>query len=224
MKTSSSLLFAAVAFAAGAVTAHFLFPGAAPAAEKPVAVATSDKPAAPVIPEAKSAPAQVAAPAVAPAPAKTVASASVTPPVPNTAPAVAADAGSAAPPAAGATPPELTNVITEMNGLVQGGDLVSVYENYMPPQKMAALTPEQKDFIENQIRTQLQGPNGAKVLQAQQQMIQALSSITPTMNAAGDHATFQVPTPKDLAPAGANLPPTLPVNFIKIDGKWYLDQ
>ncbi|HVU36919.1 MAG TPA: hypothetical protein VHC95_01155, partial [Opitutales bacterium] len=84
--------------------------------------------------------------------------------------------------------------------------------------------PEQKDFIENQIRTQLQGPNGAKVLQAQQQMIQALSSITPTMNAAGDRATFQVPTPKDLAPAGANLPPTLPVNFIKIDGKWYLDQ
>jgi hypothetical protein len=74
------------------------------------------------------------------------------------------------------------------------------------------------------MRQQMQGPNGARVIQGQVAIIQALSTVTPTLNSAGDHATFQVPTPADLAPPGSSLPPTIPVNFIKVDGKWYLDQ
>ncbi len=175
---------------------------------------------APATAMAVSSKAQVAAPAAAPAAtheavsATSVASAAVSVSTP----------AAAAPATPGTTPPELTNVINEMTALAQSGDLVSVYENYMPPQKMAALTPEQKTFIEDQIRQQVQGPNGQSVLQTQQKMLQALSTVTPTMNEAGDHATFQVPTPAGIAPAGTNLPSTLPVNFVKIEGKWYIDQ
>ncbi len=185
-------------------------------ASKPMAAST------PAVP-ATQPPKQVAAPVAAPAPVVASARASTPAMPPAAQPATPANAAPAAA-SSGTTPPELASVITELSTLAASGDLVALYENYMPPQKVAAFTPEQKAFIEDQIRKQTEGPNGAKVIQGQVAIIQSLSTVTPTMNAAGDHATFQVPTPKDIAPAGANLPPTIPINFVKIDGRWYLDQ
>ncbi len=193
----------------------------APAAATASAQPSAEPKAAPV---AVSPKAQVAAPAVAPAPVdKPVAVATMTSPPPASASATA-DLSTPAPSTPGVTPPELTNMITEMNTLMQTGDLVAVYENYSPPQKMAALTPEQKSYIENQIQQRIQGPDGQNVLHGQMEIIQALATLTPVMNSAGDHASYQVPTPKDMAPAGTNLPSTLPINFVKIDGRWYIDQ
>lgn len=223
MNRSSLPIIIVVALVAGAI-GWFAHTPPAPSAEKapPAAVDTTKSAPAAVAPAAV----KVAAPSAAPAPVAKSSSPAQAAPVmaAASAPAAPATTPASAPAAPGVTPPELSNVIMEITNLAQSGDFVSLYENYESPQKMAALTAEQKTFIENQIRQQMSGPNGASAIQGQVAILQALSNTTPTMNSAGDHATFQVPTPTDLAPAGTNLPPTIPINFVKVDGRWYLDQ
>ncbi len=106
---------------------------------------------------------------------------------------------------------------------------MSLIENQMPPEQLAALTPEQKTFLENQIRQQMQNPQAQQQIQVYAEMLQGLNGVTPTYNEAGDRATFQVPTPDSMRTmarnqnAGADLPSTLPVTFVKRDGKWYMN-
>jgi len=214
MNSRQFLAVVIVALVAGA--AGWALHNPSPAPEKTAAaVAPSPTPASVQAPSA-----QVAAPVLPPAP-KSVAP---TPPAVTTAaptapaPAAPVDAN---PPSAQPAPPELASAINDMGSMIQSGDFIALMENYLPPQQMAALTPEQKTFMESQIQQQIQTPQGQQQVKLMTQMVQALPGLTPTINSAGDHATYQVPTPAGAAPAGTPLPPTIPITFVKVDGRWY---
>jgi hypothetical protein len=76
-----------------------------------------------------------------------------------------------------------------------------------------------------QMQQQMASSQGQQMIQMMSSMIQSLKGQTPEMNAAGDQATYQMQMtpPPGMLPPGVNVPQrTIPMTFVKEDGKWYI--
>jgi hypothetical protein len=201
MNTRNLAILAVVAVLVGGGIFYFV---QSPAPE-PAKVAEAPKPAAPAPAAPKpAAPQAVAAPKLPAAPA----------PAPAAKPAPAAPAAAA--PNAEAIK-ELDTTLNDMASMLQAGDMAGLMEKYMPPQEQARMTPEMKA----QMQQAMQSPQMQQQLQMMAQALQSLQGQTPTFNDAGDTATYQMTPPAGMIPPGVNAPATIPVTFIKVDGRWY---
>jgi hypothetical protein len=145
------------------------------------------------------------------------------------APAVPASGGAPQASAADAPAPigsadphgDLNACIDDITTMLQSGNISGLIDNYAPPQVLAQMPPEAKA----QMEAYMSDPKAQQQIQMMAQVFQGLHSVAPTMNDAGDRATYQVPPPAGMAealPQGANLPPTIPITFMKVDGRWYI--
>ncbi len=208
MKTRNLLIVVILAVAvAGGIWYATMSAPAEPAkvAEAPKPAPTAPKPAAPApVVVAPKIEAPKAPPAVVQAPAVAV----VAKPAPSgsTQDAVMA---------------ELNSTITEMVSTLQTGDFMAFMDRFMPPDQASQIPPEMRAQMAQQLA---QNPQMQQQMQMMSEALQSLQGQTPTINDAGDHATYQMTPPAGMAPPGANIPATIPVTFVKIDGKWYADK
>ncbi|HTB63681.1 MAG TPA: sigma-70 family RNA polymerase sigma factor [Opitutales bacterium] len=137
------------------------------------------------------------------------------PPAPSV--AVATGTTSAATSSATVNDPqaELSTALPDLITLIQNGDLFTAYMRYMPPSYFASMPQNVKDQLAQQEANLLADPNTAPRRQQLVQALQAMQTLVPTMNAAGDTATYDLPFP-------AGNPDVQKISFIKVDGKWYL--
>lgn len=182
--------------AALTVGAAWLFHAPASAAATPVAARPTAP--APQLGATKSAVSAVAAPSVAP----------VTPKAPL--PIAVAKPGQD--PQA-----ELNTSLSDMISLVQAGDLLTAFNRYMPPEVAAKMSPEQRDRMQQELSNAAADPQAQMAMQMMVTVLQGMQTQTPTMNDAGDRATYQV-----YDPSGQD-PQSRPFAMRKIDGKWYID-
>jgi hypothetical protein len=116
---------------------------------------------------------------------------------------------------------DLNACIDDITTMLQTGNISGLIDNYAPPQVLAQMPPEAKA----QMEAYMSDPQAQQQIQMMAQVFQGLKSVAPTMNDTGDKATYQVTPPAALAatlPAGTNLPPTIPITFMKVDGRWYI--
>ena len=152
----------------------------------------------------------------APKPVHHVAEAPVdAPPLPEAAPPPVADPP---PPAAalptGADPQaDLSTTIPELIRQLQSGDMVTMMQNFMPPDEYAKLSEEQKASMAQQMQTMSQTPQMQQRMQSVLQALESIRGATPVLDATGEKATF---TPMALP----GNPPTM--SFVKVNGRWYL--
>ena len=182
-----------------------------------------NKPA-PAAVKTAQAPAPVAPPKVAPVHVPQVA-APVAPPAPVTQTSPPLNA----PIAADAPAPITTDFHSDLNAciddiatMLQTGNITGLIDNYAPPQLLAQMPPEAKAQMEQY----LSDPRAQQQIQMMAQVFEGLKGVAPTMNDAGDQATYQVAPPTGMAeslPPGTNLPTTIPITFIKKDGRWYIN-
>ncbi len=83
------------------------------------------------------------------------------------------------------------------------------------------MTPAEVDHIKYWIDEAKTDPIAQQSLRNMAATYQSLKGQTPEMNAAGNEATYQATLVRMLPPA-SNDPTTIPITFIKIDGRWYL--
>ncbi len=204
MKTQNLVLGAIVLLAAAGGAFWLLH---APAPVPAQASAPAPATVAPTPPAEVKAP-RVAMPTAAPAPVEAAA------------PVAAAEPATQPAPTNGDPQAELSTAIPDIIGLLQAGDMVGLMERYGPPDEIAKMPPEQLAQMKQQMQTEMQNPQMQQMMQSMVQVFTAMKDQTPTYNAAGDRATYQV-TP----PAGASAPQGMPnkISFKKIDGKWYGD-
>lgn len=150
-------------------------------------------------------------PAVAKSVVPTVAAPHVAPVTPKAPPPIAVAKPGQDPQA------ELNTSLSDMISLVQAGDLLTAFNRYMPPDFLAKMSPQVKERLEQQFANAATDPQGQMELQLMTVMLQGMQSETPTMNDAGDRATYQV-----YDPSGQD-PQSRPFAMKKIDGKWYID-
>ncbi len=174
-------------------------------------------PAKPAVVAPKPAEAAKAAPIIV---TPTKVAAPIAPPV--AAPKIAAAPQPAPAPAANSVQVELNTAIDDMATMMQNGDMIAMMKKYMPPDELAQIPPEQMAQMEQMMQQQAAVPQLQQMLQSMSQSLSALKDQTPEMNAAGDQATYQMAMPAGILPPGANIPPTRPVTFKKIDGQWYI--
>lgn len=124
-------------------------------------------------------------------------------------------------PAHNATPAELNAAIDNVATLLQASDFVGVFE-YGPPADLAEIPPEQKAEMEQRIRQAMAIPLMQQMMQGLSQLVQDLKNQTPEINATGDQATYQMTLAPNMLPPGTNVPASMPMVFVKIDGKWHL--
>ncbi len=199
MNTRNLLVLAVVAALVGGGVWYFVSsspqaPAQAAPAAKPAAAApapVAPKPAVPTTVAAPKAPAVVASAKPAPAAAPTGAMAD--------------------------TIKELDTTISDMTTMLQAGDMLGLMEKYMPPEQQAQITPEMR----TQMQQMMSSPQMQQQFQTMAQALQSLQGQTPTFNDAGDKATYQMTPPPGMIPPGVNAPATIPVSFIKINGRWY---
>jgi hypothetical protein len=65
-------------------------------------------------------------------------------------------------------------------------------------------------------------PEAQQVMQGLAQMFQSMKDQTPEINATGDQVTYQMTPPASMLPPGMATPPSRPMTFEKIDGRWYI--
>jgi hypothetical protein len=181
------------------------------AADTPAPAATTPPPApapkpTPPAPAAVPAPAPIAKPVMAPVAAPALTPAQSAP---------AADTGTADSSNAQA---DLSTAIPDVARLFRAGDFDTLAKTYMPPDKYASMTPQQKAQVA-MMAQMAQNPQAAPMFAAMADSIESLKDQTPTYNDAKDEATYMLAPPAGLAPAGT---PPQPVTFVKIDGKWYM--
>lgn len=138
------------------------------------------------------------------------------------APNVAPVTPKASPPTAVAKPgqdpqAELNTSLSDMISLVQAGDLLTAFNRYLPPDVIAKMLPEQKSRMEQAFANASADPQAQMAMQMMVTVLQGMQAQTPTMNDAGDRATYQV-----YDPSGQD-PQSRPFAMKKIDGKWYID-
>jgi hypothetical protein len=198
-----------VLFVAGVtVGAIWLFNKPAPVAEK-----TAAAPVAMSVPKAAPAPVpQVVAPLAPPAP--------ITSASPESNAPIAADA-----PAPISTDPhaDLNACIDDITTMLQTGNISGLVDNYAPPQVLAQMPPEAKA----QMEAYMSDPKAQQQIQMMAQVFQGLHGVVPTMNDAGDHATYQVTPPQGMFSdvqlgQGGSVPATIPITFVKQNGRWYI--
>ncbi len=158
--------------------------------------------------------------AVAPKPAPTI---EAPKPVAKSAVAAPVAATAAAKPAAAPAKPgndpqaELNTAIADMISLIQAQDMLTAVQRYLPPDFLAKMPPEEKADMEREMTVGLSSPDAQQGMQMMVQVLQGMQTQTPTLNAAGDTATYQLSDPTGRATK------TVPFNLRKIDGKWYVD-
>ena len=154
----------------------------------------------------------------------------VPPAVPGASPvADTAQPAASAPARPGATPPELQSAIAEIIADEQAGDSLSIQENFMPPEELAAMTPRARTFMENEILRGMQNSKPDSEPDAFLEIMQTLASLTPTFDESGDTASFKVPITEsgknNLLRQGfkpSDIPSTITETFVKRNGKWYM--
>jgi len=178
-----------------------------------------NKPA-PAPEKAAEAPKTVAAPKMSSAPTPQVA-APLAPAVPKSeTPQSASSADAAAPMAAAGDPhADLNFCIDDITTMLQTGNITGLIDNYAPPSVLAQMPPEAKAQMEQY----MSDPRAQQQLQMMAQVFQGLKTVTPTLNDTGDKATYQIVPPAGIAPPGTNLPATIPITFMKQDGRWYIN-
>ena len=184
----------------------WLFHTPPPAAPVVAASTTTPKPAAPKYLAPQSIAAPTAPPALKPGPASPAA----------TMPLAADNSG------ASTVQTEVGAAIDDMVSLMQAGDLLTAMEKYMPPDELAKIPPEEKAMMEQQMQQAMAQPRMQQMMQSWSQGLQSLKDQTPQINATNDEATYQMTPPAGMIPPGANAPPTIPMVFQKIDGRWYV--
>jgi len=165
--------------------------------------------------------AQTAAPKAAPAPVPKVA-APVAPVVPASGASPQLSAADAPAPISSNDPhADLNACIDDIANMLQSGNIMGLVDNYAPPQVLAQMPPEAKA----QMEAYLSDPRAQQQIQMMAQVFQGLKGVAPTMNDAGDRATYQITPPAAMAgalPPGTNMPETIPITFMKQDGRWYI--
>jgi hypothetical protein len=125
-------------------------------------------------------------------------------------------------PAPGGTQAELNATIDDVTSLMQAGDFVGLFEKYAAPEDVAKMSPQDKAEMEQGMQQAMANPQAQQMMQAETRMFQSLKDQTPQMNATGDQATYQMTPTADMLPPGMALPPSEPMTFEKIDGRWYI--
>ncbi len=115
---------------------------------------------------------------------------------------------------------ELSSAIDDIAMIIQGGNIMALFEKYATPEEQAKMSPEEKAQMEQASAQMMSQPEGQQMIQVMVTALQSLKDQSPEMNAAGDEATYQMTmTPPD----GNNANPrTRAMTFINIDGKWYI--
>jgi len=204
MKFKNILITVTILALGGAVLWWFTQPAAqAPSSAKIAAAPATLRPA---LSMPASKPAQVEAPKAAPAVPDPVSASSVT----------TSDSTKGDPQM------ELGTAIDDMATMLQAGDMPGLLEKYTSPEQMAKVSPEQKAVMAQRIQQQMTDPHVQQMQQSVAQILWSFKSQTPEMNATGDEATYQMTPTADMAPPGEPLPASVPMTFIKIDGRWYL--
>jgi len=116
---------------------------------------------------------------------------------------------------------DLNACIDDIANMLQSGNITGLVDNYAPPQVLAQMPPEARAQMEEY----MSAPQAQQQIQMMAQVFQGLKGVAPTMNDAGDRATYQITPPAGMAatlPPGANIPETIPITFVKQDGRWYI--
>jgi hypothetical protein len=194
--------FAVILMSACAVVAlAWLFHTPAPAATPPP-TAKTPQPVAQKLAAPKFASGQIAPPVIGPAQKPTEQT---------------ADAAAMAAPATGDPQAELGTALDDIIGLLQSGDIYTAMMRYIPPDKLAEIPAAEMAGMQAEMQAQMSRPEAQQGIQMMIQAVQSMKTMNPTMNDAGDKATYQVsdPTGQDSR--------TEPMSFQKIDGKWYVN-
>ncbi len=127
-------------------------------------------------------------------------------------------------PAHGAPQAELKSVLEDGADLILAGDNVTFAEKYMPPLLLIMVSAQDWAELIQQDQKDKVNPRERQFAEEAAQAYRSLESQTPEMNAAGDEATYRLtPLPNPRDPRSADAPPTDPVIFKKMAGKWYLE-
>lgn len=170
------------------------------------------------------APAPAAAPKAVFSPVPQVA-APLAPPVPKSeeSPSTTAAEEASAPINSGDPHGDLNFCIDDITTMLQAGNITGLIDNYAPPQVLAQMPPEARAQMEQY----MSDPKAQQQMQMIAQAFQSLKTVTPTMNDTGDKATYQIAPPPGMIPPGqmaqgASVPSTIPITFMKQDGRWYI--
>jgi len=178
-------------------------------------------------------------------PAKAVASVSdkVEPPKPLAPPTIAAPAlkpaaasvaATSAPDANSDPQADLKTAIPDIVRILRANDLMALVQNYTPPDKLTPRLLQQAQKTADQLQAaqamaaSLPPDIQERINHPFEQMAKGYEVIigqVPTMNAAGDEATYMVSMPGPPDPnTGDSVSTPVPQTFIKINGKWYMKE
>ncbi len=112
----------------------------------------------------------------------------------------------------------LKTAIPDLVRRLRSGDRVDAYKAYTPPNEFDAQIIQQMQESQLQaLAVAAQDPAFRQILQKNQdevaQAYEALEDQTPTLDATGDEATYEISMP------GSGKGPVI---FVNVDGKWYL--
>ncbi len=102
---------------------------------------------------------------------------------------------------------ELGTAIQDFARLAQSGDVVTLMQNYMPPDEQARMGPDAM----SQLQEMMKSPAGAIMTQMMLNDIQAIQNATPTYDETGNRATFVLPPGSSESKAV----------FVRVNGRWY---
>ncbi len=124
-------------------------------------------------------------------------------------PAVMAEA----PPAPPAPDPQLEvgTAVADFIRIAQSGDMITLMKNYMPPDQMAKIPPEELVNMALQMQAMMQNPADSQRMQTMIAEMQSIQNAVPTYDATGNRATYTLP-------AGSMEPQII---FVRQDGRWY---
>ena len=127
-------------------------------------------------------------------------------------------APTAPPPVAPDPQLDVHTAVADMADLLRAGDFANFVARYMPPEVRAMMVQAGPEALQQMAQSMAQANvPGTRENQQMQQMLQALDSmktIGPTLNDAGDQATYPVNIPG--GPRSLRL--------IKVDGRWYFGE
>jgi len=112
---------------------------------------------------------------------------------------------------------DLKTALPDIVNLLRSHRDVDLFLKYAPPgylEKHPTYLPELQDRVDQQLQFEAQNagfPGTTSIDEEIAEMYDDLQSRTPTLNDAGDEATYT-----------AHLLTTHPEVFVKIDGKWYM--
>jgi len=133
--------------------------------------------------------------------------------------AASASSDSSAPAASSATAvspqAELPTAFADLAHDYRSGDIKTLLEDYMTPDTYAAMAPGGMEQI---VQAVAQDPNAPRRFELQAEMFDSMEDQTPTYNAAGDEATYDIQPPPELTDQNHQ---TWQLHFTKINGHWY---